>query len=506
MIYLNNAASALGSVGSIIIAVLILLFMITVHEAGHYLVGKLFGFKINEFAIGMGPAIFKKTKSNGEVFSIRILPLGGFCAFEGEDEDGNSDANAFNNKKPWQRILVLIAGATMNFIAAILIFMIAFGAYGQTSYQAFEVAPTASSAYSLQAGDVITKLNGKTIYLTTDLISALKGKKQGDLVDVEVLRGGINDEGSVIASDARRETIKIRLSCDPDSESMQDFSAVLQSLNVATIFNITESTVSNVNGLIAGDYFLRVTAEAPEFFGESLINEDGYTDCVYYEDGIKKHYAVNEADYLAEQRIFSVSELRSFLNEYEGDEVYFYVSRLNENEVAERVLLKYDLSGLTPEMLENQTLFNEFFGIKSTSTTFRISSLSVRYGFFESIGRGFINAFKSAGSTFAALGQLVTGKLGLDAIGGPVTTISITSQYVSYGFEYLLEIAGFIGVSLATFNILPIPALDGARAVFVLIEWIRKKPVNRKVEGYIHAVGLVVLLLFAVTVDLVKCF
>ena len=64
--------------------------------------------------------------------------------------------------------------------------------------------------------------------------------------------------------------------------------------------------------------------------------------------------------------------------------------------------------------------------------------------------------------------------------------------------------AGLIGVSLAAFNILPIPALDGARAVFVVIEWIRGKPVNRKVEGTIHAVGLIVLLLFAVAVDLLK--
>ena len=132
--------------------------------------------------------------------------------------------------------------------------------------------------------------------------------------------------------------------------------------------------------------------------------------------------------------------------------------------------------------------------------------LNVHYGFFKSMWRGFANSFKTAGSTFAALGQLLTGKLGLDALGGPVTTISVTSQYVSYGFEYLLQIAGFIGVSLAAFNVLPIPALDGARAVFVLIEWIRKKPINRKVEGYIHAVGLIALLVFAVGIDLVKCF
>ena len=81
--------------------------MITIHEFGHYIVGKIFKFKINEFAIGMGPAIFKKeNKETGEIFSLRAFPLGGYCAFEGEDENSDNP-NAFNNKEPWKRILVL---------------------------------------------------------------------------------------------------------------------------------------------------------------------------------------------------------------------------------------------------------------------------------------------------------------------------------------------------------------------------------------------------------------
>ena len=103
-----------------ILAILMLMLMITVHELGHYLVGKIFKFKINEFSIGMGPAIFKRKMKSGEQFSIRAFPLGGFCAFEGEDDD-KDDPNAFNNKKPWQRILVLIAGAFMNYVLALLI-------------------------------------------------------------------------------------------------------------------------------------------------------------------------------------------------------------------------------------------------------------------------------------------------------------------------------------------------------------------------------------------------
>ena len=83
---LLSVSSVMTTIGSVALAVLILLVMITVHEFGHYLAGKALKFKINEFAIGFGPKLFKRTsKKNGEVFSIRLLPLGGFCAFEDED-------------------------------------------------------------------------------------------------------------------------------------------------------------------------------------------------------------------------------------------------------------------------------------------------------------------------------------------------------------------------------------------------------------------------------------
>ena len=90
-------------------------------------------------------------------------------------------------------------------------------------------------------------------------------------------------------------------------------------------------------------------------------------------------------------------------------------------------------------------------------------------------------------------------------MGGPITTISMTSSAIRVGgFNFFLEILGFIGINLAVFNLLPIPALDGSRAVFTTIEWIRKKPINRKIEGIIHAIGLVFLLSFCILVDVLQ--
>ena len=108
----------------IIVAIVMFGLLIAVHEFGHYCAGKIFHFKINEFSIGFGPAIFKRVRKDGEVFSVRAFPLGGYCAFEGEDDEGvdkegKKKVGAFNNMAAWKRLVVLLAGVSFNFLFAI---------------------------------------------------------------------------------------------------------------------------------------------------------------------------------------------------------------------------------------------------------------------------------------------------------------------------------------------------------------------------------------------------
>lgn len=368
-------SSVMTTIGSILLAILILLVMITVHEFGHYVAGKALKFKINEFAIGFGPKLFKRTsKRTGEVFSVRLLPLGGFCAFEGEDKEVEGE-DAFNSKAPWKRIIVLAAGPLMNYILALLLIIISFFAFGQMVFKVGSVAPvegpsaSTCAEYSLAEDDLILKANGKTIYLTTDLMSALKGKRAGDEVEIVVMRGG--EEQAV--------TIKIRSDCD--------------------------------------------------------FKNSSETHKLWYALGC---YAIEKGE--------------------EQTTVYYF-----------------DL------------------GVES-----------LHFGFFETIGRSFIYSFKIAGTIFKVLGELLTGNLGLNAVGGPVTTIKLTSQIASQNLQSFFEIASYIGVNLAVFNLLPIPALDGSKIVFCLIEWIFRKPVPRKIEAVIHAIGFVLILGFAVLVDILQ--
>ena len=120
------------------------------------------------------------------------------------------------------------------------------------------------------------------------------------------------------------------------------------------------------------------------------------------------------------------------------------------------------------------------------------------------MGNSFAYSGRIAGTIFKVLGELLTGNLGLDAMGGPVTTIKLTSQLATQSVQSFLEIAAYIGVNLAVFNLLPIPALDGSKVIFCLIEWIFRKPVPRKIEAVIHVVGFILILLFAVLVDILQ--
>lgn len=192
---LCDFTSIISTVGRVLLAFVILMFMVLVHETGHYTAGKLLGFKINEFAVGMGPKILSRTKKNGEVVSLRMFPLGGFCAFEGENEDGSDNPAAFNSQKPWKRLIVLFSGAFFNFISAVLIGIIAFSCYGDNVAvvrNVYDYAPQANQ--QLQQGDVLFKIDGKRVFILDDIGRYMSDDRE---MTFEVLRPTSDSNGNV---------------------------------------------------------------------------------------------------------------------------------------------------------------------------------------------------------------------------------------------------------------------------------------------------------------------
>ena len=340
---LLSIGAVFSRIGYIALAILVLLLMITIHEFGHYTAGKILKFKINEFSIGLGKALFTRKKKNGEIFSIRLVPLGGYCAFEGEDTT-DENSGSFNAQAPWKRLIVLFCGAFFNFLSAIIFSIVLLAVIGNGQMAVSKVEGINNSVERLQVGDVITHCEGEKISFFNTISSITQDIGIGEDIKMTIIRNGEKKEIIV------------------------------------------------------------------------------------------QKYAVQQ----------------------EGTEV----------------------------------------GMIGMQNTY------VKLSFGDALLQSVSFTFQMAWQCLVILGQLLVGKYGLSDIGGPITTIGYIADAGAISMLNLLLLIPLIAVNLAVFNLLPIPALDGAKMVFVLIEWIRKKPINRELENKIHTVGLFILFGFVIIVDL----
>lgn len=173
----------------IIMAILVFSFLIFVHELGHFVAAKKLGVQVNEFAICMGPVLWQTTRGE-TTYSIRAIPIGGFCAMEGEDEESHNP-RAFTTVARWRRLIILAAGSFMNFVAGFLIVLI---------LTAVAIAPTTTTIESfyddgaleqagMQAGDSLYKIDGERVYVRED-IEMLLGRNETGVYDLVVQRDG----------------------------------------------------------------------------------------------------------------------------------------------------------------------------------------------------------------------------------------------------------------------------------------------------------------------------
>lgn len=179
----------------IILAILVLGIIVAIHEFGHFAIAKLCGIRVNQFAIGMGTAILKKKWGETE-YSLRLLPIGGFCSMEGEDE-ASEDSRAFNHKSVPRRMAVVVAGAVMNLLLGFILLVITTGmgdAITTTTISRFHTDENGNSVSSsessgLQVNDTIVRINGMRIYTDTDLSYKLQYTNDNDFT-VDVRRNG----------------------------------------------------------------------------------------------------------------------------------------------------------------------------------------------------------------------------------------------------------------------------------------------------------------------------
>ena len=359
------------SIVNIILSIVILGVMVTIHEFGHFFVAKLSGIRVNKFAIGMGPRIFKFTKGDTE-YSLRLLPIGGFCAMEGEDDE-SSDSGAFRNKPVANRIGVIAAGPIMNLILGFVVAIVMTCTSSQIlscSIAGFGLNST-SDKTGLQVGDEIIKMDGTRIFTTSDISYKLSNSSDG-VFDLVVKRDGE----------------KIHL----DDVTFQS------------------------------SYYYHIAKD-----------ENGKE---YYEK-------------------FETKE------EYTGqDELKYYTTNVD-----------FRVS------TEDKTVINVVDN--SFKTTLSLSRF-----------------------IWMSLVDLIKGEYKVNDLSGPVGIVQVVGTVRSYGISELLYLVCMLTLNLGIFNLLPLPALDGGRLIFLIIEAIRKKPVPAEKEGMVHFVGMALLMILMVIVTI----
>lgn len=322
---------------TIIYAILIFCLLIFVHEFGHFIAAKACGVKVNEFAIGMGPAFFKKQKGETQ-YSLRIFPIGGFCAMEGEDED-SEDERAFNNKPAWQRACVLAVGPFMNLLTAMLLLVVIATWAGQPTTTINKVID-GSPAYEagLQKGDEILGIDGKKIDEWNDLLTVV-GQTKNDTVSFELDRDG------------KKMTIQSRVEYDEQAQRNK--------VGVSPVFkhSLAEGTVNGVKN------------------------------------------------------------------------------------TGKMTVMMYDI-----------------------------------------------------------LKKLVTGEVSVKELSGPVGIVYAVNDSAKAGVIYVIYLSALLSLNLAIMNLLPLPALDGGRLLFLVIRKFTGKRMTDEMEGKVHFVGIMLLLLLMVYV------
>ncbi len=189
MIYISAVLNFLNNLWPYLVAVIVFLVLIVIHEFGHFIAAKLFGVKVNEFAVGFGPKLFSK-QGKETLYRFNLVPFGGYCAMEGEDET-SQDKRAFCNQKAWKRLIITAAGAIFNLLLGLLLVAIILSS--NKMFTTNIVAQFDENAISQQSGlavnDEIIEIDGRKIYSYMDLSYAFTAVDDGKL-DILVKRDG----------------------------------------------------------------------------------------------------------------------------------------------------------------------------------------------------------------------------------------------------------------------------------------------------------------------------
>ncbi|MBQ0111108.1 MAG: site-2 protease family protein [Oscillospiraceae bacterium] len=340
--FFSAVLSVLNAIWPYAVAALCFVFLIIAHEFGHFVAARIAGIKVHQFSVGFGPTLIK-IKGKKTDFFVKAIPLGGYCAMEGEDAESDHP-DAFCNKKPWKRLLVVVMGAVFNLLLGLVLVAVMLSpgnAFVTNEIEDFNT--NAVSSQSLKKGDIIVEIGGRPVATPTEIAYTFSNVKN-DTIDITVVRNG----KSVPLNDVKFNTF-------------------------------TEK-------------------------GYNMITVD-----------------------------FSLKAVKKNFGNY-------------------------------------------------VATTFKTTFSYVKIVWWSLV-------------------DIITGRYGISALSGPVGATAIIGDVARQNLLNLLPICALLTVNLGIFNLLPLPALDGGRALFIIFEMIFRRPVLKKQEPLIHTLGFILLFAFLIGIS-----
>ena len=478
-----------------LVAIIIFGLIILFHEFGHFIVAKLYGVKVEEFSIGFGPRLLSAVK-NGTRYSLKLLPFGGSCAMKGmlgledeedenpegehkaykgykedkgyisfdqeysEDDNANDDVisvskyldddifntedeDSFNSKSVGKRLAIIFAGPFFNLLLAFAaaVVLISVMGYDPSTVSAVDESSPAAEA-GLEAGDVITSINGKKVDIGKDVSAyfMFNELQEDDIFDITVLRG--DEKTELVFAPETTEKYMMGITYYGDTSK-------------AELTGVTKGSPAEEAGLEAGDVITSINGE----------------------------------------------EISS------GEELSKAISEMDLSSTS--ITLTY-VRGVT----ERETTFTPIV-MTSVSTGFSCNNARVKTSPTGVLKYSFVEIRFWIETVLESLKQLFTGQLGVRDLSGPVGTVNIISDAYEESAPYgalitsmnMLYILILLSANVGVMNLLPFPAIDGGRIVFLIIEGITGKKVPQKVEEIINFIGvtlLIILMVFVMYYDIGK--
>lgn len=546
-----------------IVFILVLSLLILVHEFGHFIAAKRSGIKVEEFGLGLPPRIWGKKKGE-TLYSINAIPFGGFVRMMGEDDlsgKASKSKRSFAGKPIRTRVKVLVAGVVMNFLLAWVLMTTGFTIGMQPL-----VAPddflneVDNGLIELSEGVLVAEVLPGSLaedagIMPGDMIYGVGD----DLISDGNLMEAINEDPYTVL-DLRRgdELISYEILYDGDLEFKEEENKLgVELFGYATIpvveangytyiprvkiFEVKQGSDPYQAGLRSGDIIISVNGQNIYSTGEfeEIVRGNDELTYVIYRGGMRESFLVelntkgtiilsdvvkdspaDEAGLKEGDTIVSVNgfefknmlEMIAFLENSKDENMAYLIERDGERIFYEMKTKEGKIGVILSELRdygEGQEM--SVYNTDVLSTVINVNQ--EKYPIYEAVYEGFNETVDLSYFTLKMFKQFVTGLIGRgeisETVSGPVEIARLTHGFVQKGAIPVLQFIAILSLSLAVINILPFPALDGGRLLFVLIELLLGRKVSPKWEAHIHVVGyvLILFLILAVTYsDIVQLF